>query len=338
MERDKFIALLSKKLSADISEKELVLLNEAITNNNHYALLANELGTYLNKVEYSNASAEQLEGIWEKIGTANNSDTADKFKYTQPKLSLLANPLFRIAAIFVMALTVGFLSYRFFSGGDDINQLTAADQKVFKVLADGTNVWLNKKSTISYNDDFGKKKREIFLEGEAYFDVVKNADVPLIIHAGGIDIEVKGTAFNVNAYPKNNAVQVALVRGAIAVTDRQNSKNSVLLKPNDKLFFSAKLTQSENAFQIVKLNPTFLLKDASWVADTLTFNKEKLHDLALKLEKKYDVKVEIQSEKLKEKRFTGSFTNETLDQALQALKLSYPFTYTVNQRVVVIKD
>lgn len=337
MERDKFIALLSKKLSAEISEKELVLLNEAITTNEHYGLLANELGSYLSKVEYSNASAEQLEGIWEKIGTANNSDTADKFNYSQPKLSLLANPLFRIAAIFVMALTVGFLSYRFFSDGEDINQLTAADQKVFKVLEDGTSIWLNKKSNITYNKDFGKNKREIFLNGEAYFDVVKNADVPLIIHAGDIDIEVKGTAFNVNAYPKNNAIQVALVRGAIAVTDRQNS-NSVLLKPNDKLFFSAKLAQSENAFQIVKLNPTVLLKDASWVADTLTFNKEKLRDLALKLEKKYDVKVEIQSDKLKEKRFTGSFSNETLDQALQALKLSYPFTYTVNQRVVVIKD
>lgn len=337
MERDKFIALLAKQFSKEISAEESKLLEDTLQRHEKYRLLAKQLETYFIERSIKETDNGQLAKTWSKIAAFEDGNRVDQFNYTAPKQSLLSSTLFKVAAILVLTFAVSLFAYQFLSRNNGNDTLFASDQKVFKVLADGTNVWLNKKSTITYNDDFGKKKREIFLEGEAYFDVVKNADVPLIIHAGGIDIEVKGTAFNVNAYPKNNAIQVALVRGAIAVTDRQNS-NSVLLKPNDKLFFSAKLAQSENAFQIVKLNPTVLLKDASWVADTLNFNKEKLRDLALKLEKKYDVKVEIWSDKLKEKRFTGSFSNETLDQALQALKLSYPFTYTVNQRVVVIKD
>ena len=337
MEQDKFIVLLAKQFSKEISADESKLLEDTLQRNEMYRLLAMQLKTYFDERSSKETDAGRLVKTWEKIAMHEGGKLADQFDYTAPKQSLMSNTLFKVAAVLVLTFTIGLFAYQFLSR-NGADTLVASEQKVFKVLDDGTSIWLNKKSNITYNKDFGKKKREIFLNGEAYFDVVKNTAVPLIIHAGGIDIEVKGTAFNVNAYPKNDAIQVALIRGSIAVTDRQNSKNSVLLKPNDKLFFSAKLAQSETAFQIVKLNPVVLLKDASWVADTLAFNKEKLRDLALKLEKKYDVKIEILSEILKEKRFSGTFTNETIHQALEALKLSYPLTYTVNQRLVTIKD
>ena len=338
MKQNQFIALLAKQFSKEISAVESKLLEDTLQHQEKYRLLAKQLEVYFNEREANGINENQLTKTWEKIAAFEDGKQIGQFDYTAPKLSLLSSNLFKVSAILVLVVGVGLFAYQLLFRNSATDTLVASEQKVFKVLDDGTSIWLNKKSKIIYNKDFGKSKREIFLQGEAYFDVAKNTAVPLIVHVGDIDIEVKGTAFNVNAYPKNKAIQVALIRGAIAVTDRQNSSNSVLLKPNDKLFFSSKLAQSETAFQIVKLNPSVLLKDASWVADTLNFNKEKLRDLALKLEKKYDVKIEIRSEILKEKRYSGTFTNETIHQALEALKLSYPLTYTVSQRLVIIKD
>ena len=106
-------------------------------------------------------------------------------------------------------------------------------------LPDGTLVVLNENSRISYNADFGETKREIVLQGEAYFDVAKNAGTPLIIHAGNVDIRVLGTTFNVKAYPQDKTVETSLLKGAVEVSSRQYPKQIVLLKPNEKIAISA---------------------------------------------------------------------------------------------------
>jgi ferric-dicitrate binding protein FerR (iron transport regulator) len=340
MERDTFIALLSKKLSQEISEADQTLLNDALQNNEEYQQLALQLARYFNEKPKENRPNKSLDQIWAMIAEAEKGSVANQFNYRVKKQPILSTTLLKIAAVLVLVLGAGWLSYHWLNRSDkDFEAIAATDQKVFKVLADGTRIWLNKQTTITYNPDFGKHQREIFLNGEAYFDVVKNSAVPLFIHAGDIDIEVKGTAFNVNADQATHQVQVALVRGAIAVTDRKNTAHSVLLKPNEKLVFNPKtIIQSESNFKVTAIKPNVLNREISWTTDTVIFNKERLGDLALRLEKKYDVKIDIKSEVLKEKRFSGTFTNQTIQQALDALKLSYPFTYSINNRLVVIKD
>ena len=340
MEQNTFIALLSKQLSGKISESDQALLNEALRNNPAYQQLAAQLESYFSEKPKANPNAKALEEVWATIAEAEKGPTVDQFNDSPKKQRILWGPLLKIAAMLVLVLGVGLLSYYWLNRSQkDFEALAAANQKVFKVLADGTRVWLNKQSTITYNQAFGKQRREIFLDGEAFFDVAENAKVPLVVHTSDIDIEVKGTAFNVNAYQKSKQIAVALIRGSIAVTDRLNAKHQVLLKPNEKLIFTHQtITQSENNFQVMAIQPSLLNKEISWAIDTITFNKEKLVDLALRLEKKYEVKIDIKSETLKDKRFSGSFTNENIQQALDALKLSYPFTYSINNRLVTIKD
>ncbi|MGF1924809.1 MAG: FecR family protein, partial [Bacteroidia bacterium] len=218
------------------------------------------------------------------------------------------------------------------------DQIVTTSDKTFKVLNDGTKIWLNKESTVSFNKAFGVDKREIILVGEAYFDVAKNARIPLIITAGNIAIEVKGTAFNVNAYQQNPIIEVAMVRGEIAVADKDDRNKKVKLVANQILTFSKSTLKGTDHFQLLSVAPTTILKETKWRVDTLVFRKEKLKDLAIKLEKKYDLTIQIQSEQLKEKRFSGVFTTETVQQALEALKLSYPLTYTISNRLVIIND
>ncbi|MCY1512382.1 hypothetical protein D9M68_468410 [compost metagenome] len=111
-----------------------------------------------------------------------------------------------------------------------------------------------------------------------------------------------------------------------------------MLRPNDKLTLSNKTDDVLSHFQLIALSTEKLLLETRWAADTLTFNKERLDALALRMEKKYDLKIEIHSERLKEQRFSGTFIHESIDQALAALKLSYPLTYTIQNRLVILKE
>lgn len=341
MKKEKFIELFSKKLSGEIVEEESVLLNRMTQDNEEYRLLSVKLDSYFKEKADFKPNITQLSRVWEMIEVDQNENFNGKFDYSAPKKSPFAYMhLLKVAAMLVVLVGTGILGYHLLGDSrQDFDTLTTAEGKVFKMLDDGTKVWLNKNSTLNYNKAFGKHKREITLEGEAYFDVVKNKDIPLFIHAGNIDIEVKGTAFNVNAYKENPEIQVALLRGAIQVTDRLDNKHQVFLKPNEKLIFSNTLSsKDQNNFKVMSLAANVLLKDTKWTADTLVFHKEKLKDLILRMEKKYDLKITIESEQLREKRFSGTFTNETIQQVLEALKLSYPLTYTINNRLVVIKD
>ncbi len=342
MNKDKFITLLSRKFSGEISADDKEVLEQLIENNEEYKLLANEFHHYFNDKKTVKPKADQLSRTWEMISVVEHDGFQEKFDYSSPqKTTFFHSPLFKVAAILVLFVGSSLLGYHLLNRniGNSLITVAAANQKMFKMLDDGTKIWVNKKSVIRYNEDFGKHKREIFLEGEAYFDVIKNKAIPLIIHARNVDIEVKGTAFNVNAYKENDKIQVALVRGLIQVTDKLHSSHKVLLKPNEKLIVSAfPTTANQDNFVVLSLASKIVLNDTKWITDTLVFSKEKLKDLTLRMEKKYDLKIEIRSEQLKEKRFSGTFTNETIHQALEALKLSYPLTYTINNRLVVIKD
>lgn len=341
MKREKFLEMLSGKLSGEISAEDKKVLDKVIEDNEEYRLLSIKFDQYFNAEKDFMPKTDRLGRVWEMITVDDKESMARKFDYSTSKANLFFNSiLLKIAVALIFFISIGLFGYHLLNRYADQNfdKTVTSDHKTFRLLDDGTRIWLNKKSSISYNKAFGKYKREIILDGEAYFDVAKNSKVPLFIHAGNIDIEVKGTAFNVNAYKNIEEIQVALVRGSIQVTDRLNGNKKIQLKPNEKLIYSRVQSGDQNDFQVLSLNSSVLLKDTKWTADTLVFYKEKLKDLAIRMEKKYDLKIEIQAKQLKEKRFSGTFTNETIQQALEALKLSYPLTYTIRGRLVVINE
>jgi ferric-dicitrate binding protein FerR (iron transport regulator) len=205
-----------------------------------------------------------------------------------------------------------------------------------------------------YNNDYGIKIREVNLSGEAYFDVVKNAEKPFIIHAGKINIKVLGTAFNVNCYPEEKNTVTSLLRGSLEVTmkDRQES---IILKPNEKLIVSNDENRSVNTGQrqpgkiipvvqgnIFELSRLSVLSkdnsivETSWLNNKLVFRSESFEDLAIKMERWYGVGIRFKEEKLKAKRFTGIFEKESIAQALAALQLTTPFTYKINRDSIFI--
>ena len=228
---------------------------------------------------------------------------------------------------------------------------TRYGSKTSLILPDGTKVWLNAGSTLSYDPDFGKTIREVSLSGEGYFDVVKNKEKPFIIHASKINIKVLGTEFDVKSYPSDKTTEASLIRGSIEVTFNDQPLKKVILKPNEKIVvdnfkFENHLAQtvenSRNKRSIPEIPKEIAVKtltyenktgdviETSWVENKLVFQDESFEEIARKLERWYGVTIRFENERLKADHLTGSFTNETVRQALDALKFTAIFRYSID--------
>jgi len=187
-------------------------------------------------------------------------------------------------------------------------------------LPDGTQVWVNADSKFSYPESFKGQTREVFLDGEAYFDVVKDPKHPFIVHTSGINIRVLGTAFNVKAYKAEHTIEATLVHGLIEVTKTEHPEESkIILRPHEKLIFD-KFVKEESITKSVSGNAEHAeayklpspaitiaplskfiadsaIKETSWIYNRLSFEDEKFEDLALKIERWFNVKMTINNEK-----------------------------------------
>jgi transmembrane sensor len=214
------------------------------------------------------------------------------------------------------------------------------------ILPDGTTVKLNAGSQLTYDKDFGNLDREVNLTGEAYFDVVKNKEKPFIIHTKKIDIKVLGTAFDVKSYP-GESTETSLVRGSIEITFKNNPARKIVLKPNDKLIVSDK-KESSNFVRTQSPEPTVAIShlnyargdstiiETAWVQNKLVFKAETFRDLALELERWYNVSIQFNDSEIENLQFTGTFENETIQQALEALQLSGRFYYSIRDGQIII--
>jgi transmembrane sensor len=222
-------------------------------------------------------------------------------------------------------------------------------------LPDGTSVWLNSSSKLTYdNENFGATIREVSLVGEAYFDVIKNPSKPFIIHTTKMDIKVLGTAFNVKSYPTDKTTETSLIHGSVEVTlnDRQEK---IMLKPSEKLIFNTIQNKSEKISTLkgnLKINekekPIIELShltiypidnsivETAWKENKLVFRNESLEDIALKMERWYGISIVIRTESLKKELITGSFEKETIFQALKALQFTNKFNYITEKDKIII--
>jgi ferric-dicitrate binding protein FerR (iron transport regulator) len=222
------------------------------------------------------------------------------------------------------------------------------------VLPDGSQVWINSGSKLTYNESFKGTTRDVQLDGEAYFDVVKDAAHPFIVHTSGIDIKVLGTAFNVKAYKAEPTIEATLIRGFIEVLNHsQPGASNIMLKPHEKLVYNkysdgikeiqAIIKPADSPFSISiealrKNIPDSNILETAWVYNKLIFEEERFEDLAIKMERWYNVNINIEDEKLKYYKMSGSFVNETAEEAIKILQFLVPFKYSIkNSEIKIMK-
>jgi len=206
-------------------------------------------------------------------------------------------------------------------------------------LPDGSNVWLNASSELTYDKDFGKNLREVSLTGEGFFDVVRDPEHPFIIHTKVIDVKVLGTQFNVKAYPEDSYTEASLIRGSLEVTVNNRPNEKHFLKPNQKVSVPNNIDRLSE--KIGKTRPLIVAEpltyyhmdsttiiETSWVDNKLVFQEnETFSEVALKMDRRYGVHIIFSDEEVGDQRIYGSFTEETIDQALDALREVFKFNY-----------
>jgi len=222
------------------------------------------------------------------------------------------------------------------------------------ILPDGSSVWLNADSHVTYSENIPANTREVKLDGEAYFDVVKDAKRPFIVHVADYDIRVLGTVFNVKSYPDDKTIETTLIRGLVQVTKHNAKKQKpIYLHPNEKLIvekFAANKELPLPNIQIANVEKNYTIKpldssikeperiETAWVYNRLEFNGDNFEELAGKLERWYNVTIIFDDAAVKNLHLHGSFENETIEQALAALKIATPFNYEIHGKEIHIKS
>jgi hypothetical protein len=218
-------------------------------------------------------------------------------------------------------------------------------------LADGSKVILNAGSQLKFPDKFSGKTREVYLEGEAFFDVAKNPEIPFIIHTGKMNIKVLGTEFNVKSYPEDSTAETTLIRGLVEITLNNRPSDKIILRPNEKLIVNNR-TDTENISQITHggikdtrltistlnyVSPTdSAIMETEWIHNHLVFRDESFGNLAKDIERRYGVNIHFDNKTVREYRFTGSFEKETIPEILEALRLTEKFNYKIKNNNITI--
>jgi transmembrane sensor len=234
--------------------------------------------------------------------------------------------LTRVAAILLLPV-LSLLLYTNLSDKDhysanlnDLEVEAPAGSRTHIELGDGTKVWLNHGSKLKYPYRFDGDIRKVFLTGEAFFEVAHNSKIPFIVGTNRLDVKATGTAFNVSAYPDDNAVETTLVEGKVILYERKSNSKIKALTPGECLKFD----KQKNSYSLETGNT---LKYTSWKDGMLVFKNDHVEDIAKKLARWYNIDVEITNQKIKEYPFTATFTDETLPQVLELLSLATPVSY-----------
>lgn len=192
-----------------------------------------------------------------------------------------------------------------------VKKFTQRAEQKYMVLPDSTQVWLNVASTVEFPETFNNKLREVYLTGEAFFDVKHAEDIPFVIHTGNVSIKVLGTAFNIKAYADQPDVIVAVKRGKVQV-----SKNDKLVAT---LVMGQQVTVGTTA-QEAQVMPAKETRVADWTTGKLSFDSRPLTDILKDLERNYSVTIELADATLAQEIVTTSFRRDVgVEEALNIL-------------------
>lgn len=192
-------------------------------------------------------------------------------------------------------------------------------------LSDGTIVWINSESSLRFPEAFAENRREVYLKGEAYFQVEKDADKPFFVHTDVGDVRVMGTSFNVSAYPDDKSWQTTLVEGSVVVLCEGKE---VLMKPSEQYEIGARTGEG----RLKEVNPELYI---SWREGKFYFKVYTFEELVVRLERWYDFKMFYANESIRKRRFSGVVNkHQPLHEMLKFLEMTSDVRFSVKGNVV----
>ena len=244
--------------------------------------------------------------------------------------------LWRYAAVVAIIIAVGCISY--WQGEVNVKD-TFADisveaplgSKTKLYLPDGTLVWLNAGSRMTYSQGFGVDNRKVELEGEGYFEVKRNEKIPFFVKTKDLQLQVLGTKFTFRDYPEDHEVVVSLLEGKVGLNNLLREEKEAVLSPDER----AVLNKANGLLTVESVTAS---NASQWTDGYLFFDEELLPDIAKELERSYNVKIHIANDSLKTFRFYGNFVRreQNIQEVLEALASTEKMQYKIEERNITI--
>jgi transmembrane sensor len=383
MQEERFWLLASLKLSGEANSEEQAELNELLSQYPEMTLRL-EIFTNIWRQQHPEGSIKKEDAFNKHLQRLSTHLSAPVLRYESvpspsgqersaehppaptdqpapPRLPISGRPLRKrwiaITAAAAACIAIAFFLYP--PGGNKpgsaltANTVSTRPGSKSKIqLPDGTQVWLNADSRLTYNAGFNGSTREVQLTGEAYFDVVKDKSHPFLIHTASVDIRVLGTVFNVRSYTNERNTETALFQGSVEVTPHNSPDKKIILQPNEKLTVrNNQVSVTASPAGVDKNSPDepmmtlgkvhFQKKDSSitetlWTKNQLAFDGASLEEVGWQIERWYAVKVNIGDQRLRNIHITAVFEDESLPQVMEALRMTGNFTYTIHKKEVTI--
>ena len=324
MDRNILETLFDRYLKGETSPQENELIENWLEKNNN---------PHSQWQHYSQSQKDQwLNDVFGQI-QSNTQVNEQKTTVLKPKLKRLWLRIGAAAAVlticFSLYLALPLLQNRLQPIKFGILKVPANQKKAF-TLADGSRVWVNAGSELRFPKAFNGKKREVYLSGEAYFDIHHDVTKPFIIHTGNLSTTVLGTAFNIKEDKNKHTIQVTVTRGKVSVADGRRLLG--ILIPNQQIKFN---TLNAEAFQS-NVNASEVI---SWKQNDLHFEDVSFGQAITQLEQHFNVKISISNPKLKNCRFTGTSLNgEDLNKILKVMCAFNNATYQTKPDGSIVID
>jgi len=355
--------LISSFLSKGTSpEEEEFLLQWIESDSNNREYYVRMYRAWVSSAQIQQLALEREESALRKVRKriAPASEYYGKYR-KEPKTILLRNVFRYAAAVAVLLVVSTYVLTR-----QSMNQLSDVDasestyeahfgSRAFASLPDGSKVWLNSGSKLSVQTGYNNNERRVHLCGEAYFEVITNPEKPFVVQAGDLSVRATGTTFNVKAYPDEDQITATLVEGVIIVEgyDDRKEKFRYKITPGQTVTYvsrkpvnadhtpadDAVATEHDSQQQVKTKSPiTVSRPDAeiltSWMKDRWIIDSEDFGSIAVKLERRYNVEIRFDTEKLKQYRFTGTIERETVEQIFEVFRYSIPLKYSIEKGIV----
>ncbi len=269
-------------------------------------------------------SAGELDHLLDRVHHQIREKEEKKRKTAFHRITLIYT---RVAAVLLLPLLLGagYLFGVWSKSGND-QQATSVihapmGSRVSFNLPDGTSGWLNSGSTLTYSLPFSDH-RNVGLEGEAWFDVFHNEKKPFEIKTVNSTVQVLGTSFYLSAYHDEQYVEVVLQKGKVMFSDSTKTKNITLL-PSERLVYS------KGEVSVTSADPA---KYKAWTDGKLVFRGDDMAEVARRIERWYNIKVELADKELEQFSFRATFEDDTLEEVLNLLSMTSPIRYKIIPR------
>lgn len=255
---------------------------------------------------------------------------AKKYKQER-KQRLTIKRTLQYAAVAVLVLFISVGAY-YFNTSYSMQTVAAGQDKVEQlVLPDGTKIWLNKSAVLKYPKKFKGKTRKVLLDGEAYFEVAKNAEQPFIVETELMEVTVLGTMFNLHSPKGANISYITLIEGEVQVKGNDN-EGMVILSPGQR----AEINRTSRKFYVKETTNASI--DAIWHNGLIPFNKATIAEIAKALEEIYKVKVHVDPN-VNGTTYSGTLkSQDSISKVLRSLKNSIPIKYEMREDEVYISN